>query len=149
MTLRFFLLLIALAAPVSAQVAGEPGDILDRAARSNWYLRVVTTAGDTVLGRIRYQAGDEYRLGDVRLLASDVMVIDRRMEDVSRIGLFMAGGGALLGLFGAAAAEGLAERDLGWTNTALFVGGGSLIGFFIGSSLVPGETRWEPFWRRL
>jgi hypothetical protein len=146
--------LLALSAGIASAQETAPRDtvprsMLDRAARSNWYLRTVTLDAphDTIAGRVR-RAGDRYRIGDALLEPAMIRSLDRRMEE---------GGGALVGaLVGAivmgALAEGVSHlggRDDGstdWIALGLGAGGGAMFGMLAGHAAYPGRVYWQTIW---
>ncbi|HSK19745.1 MAG TPA: hypothetical protein VK912_11410 [Longimicrobiales bacterium] len=126
-----------------------PRSMLDRAARSNWYLRTVTVDApqDTIAGRIRMTSG-RYRIGDEWVERGAIQSLDRRIEE---------GSGALIGgLIGAivagAAAEGMSRwnrPDDGSTNffaLGLGAGAGAMFGMFTGHAVHPGRVYWRSIW---
>ena len=126
-----------------------PRAMLDRAARSNWYLRTVTVDAphDTIAGRIRMTSG-RYRIGDEWVERGAIRSLDRRIEE---------GSGALIGgVIGAivvgAAAEGMShwnQRDDGSTNflaLGLGAGAGAMFGMFTGHAVHPGRVYWRSIW---
>lgn len=141
------------AGTASAQDQSPPDTVprvmLDRAARSNWYLRTVTIdePHDTIVGRIRMTSG-RYRIGDEWVDPAAIRSLERRIEE---------GSGALIGaLVGAivigALAEGLAdwnEPDDGTPNFLAFglgAGAGAMLGMFTGHAVHPGRTSWSTIW---
>jgi hypothetical protein len=145
--------MLALSSAASAQQPAPrdsvPRALLDRAARSNWYLRTVTVDAphDTIAGRVRMASG-RYRIGDEWVERGAIQSLDRRIEE---------GSGALIGgLIGAivvgAAAEGLSHwnrQDDGSTNffaLGLGAGAGAMFGMFTGHAVHPGRVHWQAIW---
>ena len=125
-----------------------PGPVLERAASSNWYLRVVTDAqADTIAGRVR-MANHRFRIGDAWVEPATIRSLERRIEE---------GSGALIGgLVGAVALGVLAERLSHWNEPAdgstnfmalgLGAGAGAMFGMFAGHAIHPGRVHWESVW---
>jgi hypothetical protein len=126
-----------------------PRAMLDRAARSNWYLRTVTLEAphDTIAGRVR-PAGDRYRIGDEFVEPAAIQSLDRRVE---------RGSGALVGaLIGAIVIGALGEStndwngrgndSANWIGLGLGVGAGAMFGMLAGQLAHPGEVSWQAIW---
>lgn len=139
------LLTLMAATTLSAQSPARPA--INAARSGNWYLRVITSNGDTVTGRLTALRGDTARTNRAAFAVSDVVSMDRRIR---------RGGGAVpAGIFGAivfgtvgVGVAGLCESDC--EHAALIAAGGGAamglaMGTVVGALVAPGR----PEWRRL
>lgn len=139
----------AASAQMPEQREQVPVAVLERAASSNWYLRVVTidAQDDTIAGRIR-MANRRFRIGDAWVEPASIESLDRRLEE---------GSGALIGgLVGALVLGVVAERLSHWNEPAdestnflalgLGAGAGAMFGMFAGHAVHPGRVYWESVW---
>lgn len=148
------LLLSGLPASLSAQQQDTlqqdpvPEPLWRRAASSNWYVRLIVPASDTVAGRVRYTSGQARIEGEP--VPPIVLRIERRV---------VRGNGALLGgviglvtggLMGAGMAQGLSDGEPGSGLEGFGVGAGigGMLGALSGHIAAPGRVEWEPVWVR-
>ena len=137
------ILVLFCATSLSAQSPAH--STITTARAGNWYVRLGTSSGDSVEGRIALLRGDTVRVARTPVLLSDVATIDRRVR---------RGGGALpTGLFGAAVfgaiglgLSGLCEFDCEYAWVLPTAGGaaiGMTMGTVVGAMVAPGRIEWR------
>ena len=137
------ILFLACATSLSAQTPVRT--TLDAARAGNWYVRIGTSAADTVFGRITRVHRDSLTLARTQLALDDVASLDRRIRRGSGAlptGLF---GAAVLGLLGAGLA-GLCESDCEYAWVGPMAGGaaaGMALGSVMGAVVAPGRIEWR------
>lgn len=126
-----------------------PQALLDRAARSNWYLRTVTLDAphDTIAGRVR-MAGDRYRIGDALLEPAAIQTLDRRVQEGSGalVGAFV--GAIVIGALGESTSDwdGRGDGSANWVGLGLGAGAGAMFGLLAGQLAHPGRVSWQTIW---
>ncbi len=146
-----FLLLAMQGSALEAQQSDSvsASQILERAKRGNWFLRVRT---DTALvqGRVTFLHRDTAAsFGRQRVRFNDVSQIERRTRQGSAAGPAAIGGGLLLGGFFMLWGAGLCEGDC---DSAVLIGAaagftlGGAVGALLGTAISPGRVHWATLW---
>jgi hypothetical protein len=125
--------------------------LLRDAENRNRMVRVHTTNGTTV-ARPRVLSNDDLRIGQRRVSTSEVISVDVRFSkpdppwNGSLVGALV--GGLVLGGVGISFAEGMTDGLVTTREKLSFVGGGAVLGFFIGIGV---DSAFEdaPEWRTM
>lgn len=137
--------------PVTRDTAQDtvPTALLDRAARSNWYLRTITidSPHDTITGHVR-MAGDRYRIGDAFLEPAAIRSLDRRTQEGSGALVGALVGAIVIGALAESASDwnGRGDGSTNWIALSLGAGGGAMLGMLAGHTVHPGRTSWQSIW---
>jgi len=133
------------------EAADGPADILFRAARSNWYVRVTDLHGGRVDGRVFRDTQSTFRIGDTRISTADVVTIQRRVD----VGLndwkpFAAavGIGGLASLFAGFFYSGITDQSYEGGALARWYAAGAVAGVVIilSTSRDRQDQRWVALW---
>jgi hypothetical protein len=146
----FSALLCFSASAAVAQQADSVKQLLDRAHRNNWWVRVHLLDSSSVEGRVPRLVGGAASVGRNSVQLDQVAAIDRRLRvggGARQVGIAT---GLLTGAFLTAFYTGLCES--GCRSSGALVAGlggfgtGFALGAFFGSVINPGRIEWRPVW---
>jgi len=137
--------------PVNPHPVEEPADILFRAARSNWYVRVTDDEGESVDGRVRRETQSTFRIGDRRVSAPDIISIQRLVDapglDDWKPFVAAAGVGGLASLFAGFLYSGITDQSYEGATLARWYAAGTVAGVVV--ILTTGQDRQNRRWVQL
>jgi hypothetical protein len=136
---------------VAREAAEGPADILLRAARSNWYVRVTDLDGNRADGRAFRDTQSTFRIGDTRISTADVVTIQRLVD----VGLndwkpFAAavGVGGLASLFAGFLYSGITDQSYEGAALVRWYAAGAVAGVVVllSAGRDRQDQRWVPLW---